>query len=161
MSTTGSKRAYTRIAALPDDARVELIREAFGACETKLRCKSREHIRDGDYKDPERLIGLLDDLVLHCAKDAGLLQLGHALNMAVEMTVFDGTGAPKESIGETHAAESLEEGQANAAMARLFDAPKSPGQLRAAIAENNDHITALVRQRLVLMRELRAVEASH
>lgn len=160
MSKTEKKREYTRIRALPTDPRVALLREAFGACETKLRCRTREHIRDGEYLDAERIVGLLDELVLHCATSDGLLGIGQALNSVVEMTVYEGNAMPKESVGESFARESAVEGQTNAAVALAMDAPKSPGRTRAAIQWINRHIAELVRQRVVFHRESRHIEAA-
>lgn len=158
MTEPKAKREYSRIAALPDDPRVAVIRQAFANCRTTLRCRSREHLRDGEYQDIERLIGLLDDLQLHHADREGFLAIGHALNMAVEMSAYVGAAAPKESVGESFAAESLIEGQTNSAVALAMDAPKSPGRRLAAIAWINRHIGALVRQRIVFQRESRQIE---
>ena len=160
MSLSNQRREYTRIRALPTDPRVKLLREAFGACETRLRCRTREHLRDGEYLDAERLVGVVDDLVLHGATTDGLLGIGQALNAIVEMTVYDGNAAPKESVGESFAAESMVEGQTNAAVALAMDAPKSPGRARAAIQWINRHIAELVRQRVVFQRESRHIEAA-
>lgn len=160
MSLKPKKREYTRVRALPEDDRVAVIRRAFAKCETRLRCRLREHIRDGEYQDIERFVGVLNELHLHGPTAEGLLGIGHAVNQAIEITLFEGNGAPKESACESFATESVVEGQTNAAVARALEpGQKSPGQIHSAISEINRHISALIRQRLVLQREARAAES--
>jgi hypothetical protein len=108
----------------------------------------------GEYRWPEHLVSLLDEMVLHSVPAEQILAVGDAFRDAAYNTVYVGTGVPSEPVGEVLALEAIAEGEANRDTAKLIDAPHCPTRRMAAVRSLSWHGTMIERAKRVLLRDL-------
>lgn len=134
------------------DERIHGLQKALAAC--AAAGNRRDNLIAGRYAWPKYFVALLDELVFHRVPTVEILGIETALRDAVRRTVFVGTSAPKDALGEALARESLAEGIANSESNKLLDDPDCTVRLRQLDQALAIHEAEIARARMVIARDL-------